>query len=135
MSDDSEQNSDNGTNEVQWKHWEQLIKLTINEMENEMPKEAKDLLHEPCLSIFMEKMLENLEKYMTFTQNMKDDDPIYAKIQKTADTYEDQNMEEGEAFEKAWNDRKILIKRFLRDHIDDIEYLIDSDSKSDGLSL
>ena len=55
MSDASDQKSDDGTNEEQWEHWEQLIKLTINEMENEMPEKAKDLLHEPCLSIFMEK--------------------------------------------------------------------------------
>ena len=113
----------------EWKHWRKLIKQTIKQMDTKTPSDTNYLLQEPHLSNFLDKMRERMEKCMEFCRYMKNVDPIYKKIQNTSNKYKkNHGLEEGEAFEKAWNDRSFLLKRFLRDHSEEIDDLLPEDS-------
>ncbi len=128
--DESDEEADD--DKLEWKYWQKLIKQAIGKMGTDIPENGKELLREPHLSSFLEKIRHNLEKRMTFAQYMDFYDPIYAQIQKTADGYEENHeMDDGEAFEKAWENRKYLLKRFFRNHIDEIEEELTDVSKEE----
>ena len=115
MEDDENQEIESGED-----YWSSLIVRTFDEMDLQSEIEnGNEILGEPILSQFLEELRENLEKRMKFAQYMEEEDETYREIQNTANQYKD--LDSDEAFEKAWNERKYLLKRLLRDHMDVIE--------------
>ncbi len=121
---ESEKSSESGEH-----YWSELITEICREIElkNEI-KYPKEVLFEPMLSRFLEELRDNLDSRMKFADYMKNHDKVYQEIQNTAERYERKELEEDEAFEKAWNDRKYLLKRMLRDNLDVIEKTLDESS-------
>ncbi len=114
---DEEESQEVGSGED---YWSTLISRTFDEMDLQSEIENGDeILCEPMLSQFLEELRENLEKRMKFAQYMEEEDETYREIQNTANQYKD--LDSDEAFEKAWNERKYLLKRLLRDHMDVVE--------------
>ena len=124
---DSEKSSDSEEN-----YWSELIIETCREMDlkNEI-KSPKDVLFEPMLSRFLEELRDNIDKRMKFADYMNSHDKIYQEIQNTVERYERNDLEEDEAFEKAWNERKYLLKRMLKDNLDVIERTLKECSDSE----
>ena len=106
-------------------NWSILINETFEGMYLESEIEnANEILSDPLLSQFLEELRENLEKIMKFADNMKEEDETHQAIQKTTNQYENHD-DDDEAFDKAWNERKYLLKRLLHDHIEVIENAIE----------
>ena len=119
---DSEKQNEEKEQEEDQDHWEMLIDETCREMNIQKEiQNSKDILVDPILGEFLEELRQNLESRMKFAQYMEDHDKIYQEIQTTAERFRQKDLDEDEAFEKAWNKRKYLLKRLLRDNLNIIE--------------
>jgi hypothetical protein len=81
----------------------------------------ENLLKEPLFSEFLDILKNTLEAAMNFTKYFVNQDGVYDSIHTTADNYLKKNMEEDEAKEKAWDERKFRVKQFLRENLKLIE--------------
>jgi hypothetical protein len=99
-------------------YWETMIAETCREMElHKEIKNPKELMKEPMLGEFLEELRQNIENKMKFADYMQNEDKVYKEIHSTAERYEEKDLDEDEAFEKAWNKRKYLLIRLLRDNL------------------
>jgi len=73
-------------------------------------------------------MFSKLDDRIKFVEYMNEDDEVYGKIQETGLEYKERNLDEDEANEKAWDDRKFLLKKLLRKYYNVIEEEIDGQS-------
>ena len=122
----TETNSDSSQGEAeQQDHWEMLIAETCREMDiHKEIKNPKDIMTNPVLSEFLEELRQNLESKMDFAQYMQNEDKTYQELQNTAERFSRKDLDEDEAFEKAWNERKYLLKRLLRDNLDIVQKVL-----------
>ena len=127
-----EEGSDSESPENEEDYWATLIIKTCREMDigKEIEK-PKDILNDPILSEFLEELRENLDGRMKFAEYMQIHDKVYQEIQDTAEHYSRKDIEESEAFEKAWNKRKYLLKRLLRDNLDVIKEVMEEGNDSE----
>ena len=131
-SQDSDNIKEDETNDVpeteesdtddEYDYWQVLISETFKEMglRREI-KNPKEILLDPVLSEFLEELRENLEGRMKFAEYMQNKDKVYQEIQNTAERHSRKDLDEDEAFEKAWNERKYLLKRLIRDNLNVIK--------------
>ena len=104
-----------------WGYWEELVSEAIQQI-SDGPEDAKEILKESYFDEFLESLYELVDKQLKFVDYMTKNDPVFKQIQGTARRYmAEMAIGQGEAFEKAWNDRKYLLKRYLRHHIGDIQ--------------
>ena len=125
--DDEEEESDTDSDE-EVSHWEVLIREACQEVKGEM-KNIKDVLREQNYDTFLDILQDKLNEKMRFAAFMRDKDPVYVKIQETAN--EDMgDLDDEEALAKAWNKRKYLLKWLLKSYSDVIdEELNDSETR------
>ncbi len=139
QSADESDSGDDGSGrkpEAEWKFWSLLVKESLKSMPK-LPENAQELLLEsPYLTDFFDKMRQNMEDRIKVSDYMRYEDPIYGQLKATADRYvEEKGLEQDEAFEKAWEERKYLLKRYLRHHSHEIDKQLHKDSVSDGESI
>ncbi len=129
--DENDDTESDKSSEPEENYWSESIIEICREMDlkNEI-KNPKEVLSEPLLSRFLEEIRDNIGNRMKFADYMKNHDKIYQEIQSTAEQYEQKELDEDEAFEKAWNKRKYLLKRMLRDNLDVIEKTLDENNDS-----
>ena len=119
--DDDDSEADNDENQKSWSHWKILITEAVEEM-GKQPSEAAEILKDPYFDDFIEKVRESLSKQIRFADYVKRKDKVFNAIQKSANLFiREMKLSKGEAFEKAWNERKYLLKRFLRNHLEEIQ--------------
>ena len=119
--------------EDDYDHWQVLINETFKEIGlHKEIKNPKEILREPLLSEFLEELRENLETRMKFADYMQNEDKVYQEIQNTAERHSRKDLEEDEAFEKAWDDRKYLLKRLIRDNLDVIKSAMEESASEDS---
>ena len=126
-SDDS-LDSEEGDNE---KHWPEVLRETCQDVSDEIPG-ADLVFRHPYFETFLEALYTNLTDRMKFAEYMKEKDDVYRKIQKTADIClhkRENNFDEDESFEIAWNDRKYLLKKLLRNHYKVLADELDNDDE------
>ena len=128
MDENNEEQEAEDTDSDSQNHWPTLIQEICEKMDLQTEiSEATEVLVEPLLTEFLEELRENLEKRIKFVDYMKEEDKTYQEIQSTADQYN--GLDEDEAFEKAWNDRKYLLKRLIREHIEVIENVLENNNE------
>ncbi len=127
-----EDGSDSQRSEKEEDHWATLIMETCREMDigKEIVK-PKDILNDPIFSEFLEELRENLDSRMKFAEYMQVHDKVYEEIQCTAERYARKDIEDSEAFEKAWNKRKYLLKRLLRENLAVVKEVMEEGSDTE----
>ena len=117
-------------------YWEMLIEETCREMNIKKEiRNPKDLLVEPILGEFLEELCQQLESRMKFAQYMEDHDKVYQEIQTTAERFREKDLDEDEAFEKAWNKRKYLLKWLLRDNLNIIKDVLNESDDGENSEI
>jgi len=110
--------------ETNWEYWSTIVSETLNQMEK-LPDNNKNLLQEPFVGEFLWKLWENIMQKIQFVEYMENEDEVYEKIKNTAKIFiSKQQIDKAEAYDKAWEDRKFLVLRFLNNHIDKINSLM-----------
>ena len=142
-SQDSDNIKEDETNDVpeteesdtddEYDYWQVLISETFKEMglRREI-KNPKEILLDPVLSEFLEELRENLEGRMKFAEYMQNKDKVYQEIQNTAERHSRKDLDEDEAFEKAWNERKYLLKRLIRDNLNVIKSAMEESASEES---
>ncbi len=106
--------------DVDWNYWTDVIEHAISYMSN-IPQNAKQLLQKPFLEEFLDELRESVEWKINLGNYMLYDDPIYLEVKKNAKKIRKQEPLTDAAFEKAWEQRQYLIKRFIRENLDKIQ--------------
>ncbi len=106
--------------DVDWNYWSDMIEHAIKNM-SKIPRNAKQLLQKPFLEEFLDELRESIEWKINLRNYMLYDDPIYLEVEKNAKKLRKQEPLIDAAFEKAWEQRHYLIKRFIRENLDKIQ--------------
>ena len=117
----------------EYDYWQILINETFKEMGlHKEIKNPKEILLDPILTEFLEELRENLEGRMKFAEYMQNQDKVYQEIQNTAERHSRKDLDEDEAFEKAWNERKYLLKRLIRDNLNVIKSAMEESASEES---
>lgn len=97
-------------------YWRDIIANTCKDIEFEKPE---DLLREPLLSHVVDEMRKLVEKRLSFTAYMENNDDVYERISREENRLA--AFDEDDAQETAWHNKRFLIKRVLADNLDMFE--------------
>ena len=121
------------TAEVNWGCWGQVIVDAIAEMSTK-PEQAEQLVKREFLDDFLDNLRESLERKILLANYLQYTDPIYLEIKKNAEKIRQTEPHTESAFEKAWEERKYLLKRFIRQNLDTIQQRCFDDNDGDNNS-
>ena len=113
--------------------WRELISETCEQADIDV-ESAEQVLQEPYLSEFLEMMGKILQKKINMVKNLQEKDATYEKVQSTIDRCTDKDYDDDEAFEKAWDKRKFLLKKVLKNNLDLIEEKLINNSEEEDES-
>ena len=94
-------------------NWVVLLKETFDRINI---TNADELLKEPLFSEFLEVLRDTLQERLEFASYFENDDDVYKSILNTSYNYLDKDLGQDEAIEKAWDERKFLVRAFFRDN-------------------
>ena len=117
--------------------WDELIQETCENVPAPEGVTSVDGLfhHEGFIHHFLVTLFELLDRRMRFANQMEEDEEIYLKLQDTANHYQERGYKEDEAFEVAWNKRRYLLKKMLKDraNIFEQEYFGEEEEESETM--
>ncbi len=112
--------------------WVDLIKEACDDMSEKAMEEVEspqDLLSEPYITEFMEKLQDTVSYHIRRARHLEHENELCDKIQQTAEKYinSGEGYTKDEAFKKAWTERIVAIKGMLSEHTDAIEKHLNKD--------
>jgi len=122
LSDNESNSSDSENEEDEQKYWSDVIRETCEDLKMQIPN-GKLVFHPHNFDLFLEALFANINEKLKFSEYMLYSDDVFAKIKQMADKYgfENDDMDEDEALEKAWDDRKFLLRKHISKYVDVIE--------------
>jgi len=100
--------------------WERVILEALATVEDPEVDTLKDVFQEPFLGRIIKAIRHVLDDYTSVAEVIENSD-VCSKIENTKQHLEEKGYGENEATEAAWEQRKFLVKRLLREHKNTIQ--------------
>jgi hypothetical protein len=107
--------------EVDWDYWSEVFEDAISNLSTK-PQNAEQLIQKTFIDDFLDNLRETLEHKIHLANYLQHTDPIYLEIKRNAEKLQKMEPHIESAFEKAWEQRHYLLKRFIRQNLDTIQH-------------
>jgi len=95
--------------------WDRVIKEALDGIEDPEIDTVKDVFEDPFLSKLTKGIRKVIDDYNNVVRVIEESN-VYVKIDDTKMQFEDKGYEEDEAKAAAWDQRKFLARKLLKDH-------------------
>ena len=109
-------------------YWGNMICTAAKSVDHD---ETEDLLHEPQLNEMVNAIRKIVQKNIKFANYMEHEDDIVDQIGKAVERHENDGADKDAAEEAGWLDKRVLIKRKIQKHLDELEYIPDDEDGDD----
>ena len=110
--DDNEENEDYDEEMC----WKEILEESAED--GYMTEHPERYLTDPYLGAIVERIKNVVQQKLKIAHYLEDDDGTYREIKETIERYENQGCLDDEAVEKAWSERRFLIKKKIKEHLD-----------------